>query len=115
MFEPRIMDITEICHAKGVQVYMDGANLNAILGITRRGDLGFDVCHFNLHKTFTTPHGGGGPGSGPVGIKAHLAPFPPTPTVVKRAGPRAGAYGLYSDLPPSVGTLQSFPGNFSLL
>jgi len=72
MFEPRIMDITEICHAKGVQVYMDGANLNAILGITRPGDLGFDVCHFNLHKTFTTPHGGGGPGAGPVGVKAVL-------------------------------------------
>src|SRR3989454_11342772 len=59
MFEPRIVEITELCHAKGVQVYMDGANLNAILGITRPGDLGFDVCHFNLHKTFTTPHGGG--------------------------------------------------------
>jgi len=66
MFEPRIVEITELCHAKGVQVYMDGANLNAILGITRPGDLGFDVCHFNLHKTFTTPHGGGGPGVGPV-------------------------------------------------
>src|SRR6266511_2723324 len=69
LFEPRIVEITELCHAKGVQVYMDGANLNAILGITRPGDLGFDVCHFNLHKTFTTPHGGGGPGAGPVGIK----------------------------------------------
>jgi len=75
MFEPRIGEITELCHAKGVQVYMDGANLNAILGITRPGDLGFDVCHFNLHKTFTTPHGGGGPGAGPVGVKAHLEPF----------------------------------------
>src|SRR5262249_8668644 len=63
-FEPRVVDITEMCHARGVQVYMDGANLNAILGITRPGDLGFDVCHFNLHKTFTTPHGGGGPGAG---------------------------------------------------
>src|SRR5439155_16748473 len=70
MFEPRIVEITELCHAKGVQVYMDGANLNAILGIARPGDLGFDVCHFNLHKTFTTPHGGGGPGAGPVGVKA---------------------------------------------
>ncbi len=83
-FEPRILEITEACHAKGVQVYMDGANLNAILGITRPGDLGFDVCHFNLHKTFTTPHGGGGPGAGPVGIKAHLEPFLPTPVVVKK-------------------------------
>ena len=83
LFESRIHQITEMCHAKGVQVYMDGANFNAILGITRPGDLGFDVCHFNLHKTFTTPHGGGGPGAGPVGIKAHLAPFLPTPVVVK--------------------------------
>src|SRR5881296_3386484 len=81
MFEPRIVEITELCHAKGVQVYMDGANLNAILGITRPGDLGFDVCHFNLHKTFTTPHGGGGPGAGPVGVKAHLEPFLPVPVV----------------------------------
>src|SRR3989442_9657254 len=68
-FEPRIVDLTDLCHASGAQVYMDGANLNAILGITRPGDLGFDVCHFNLHKTFTTPHGGGGPGAGPVGVK----------------------------------------------
>src|SRR5256714_178700 len=77
MFEPRILDITEICHAKGVQVYMDGANLNAILGITRPGDLGFDVCHFNLHKTFTTPHGGGGPRAGPVRVQAHPQPLLP--------------------------------------
>ena len=83
MFEPRIVEITELCHAKGVQVYMDGANLNAILGITRPGDLGFDVCHFNLHKTFTTPHGGGGPGAGPVGVKAHLEPFLPVPVVIE--------------------------------
>ena len=83
LFESRIHQITEMCHAKGVQVYMDGANFNAILGITRPGDLGFDVCHFNLHKTFTTPHGGGGPGAGPVGVKAHLAPFLPTPVVVQ--------------------------------
>src|SRR5215813_6273689 len=83
LFESRIHQITEMCHGKGVQVYMDGANFNAILGLTRPGDLGFDVCHFNLHKTFTTPHGGGGPGAGPVGIKAHLAPFLPAPVVVK--------------------------------
>src|SRR5262249_9341624 len=79
LFESRIHQITEMCRAKGVQVYMDGANFNAILGLTRPGDLGFDVCHFNLHKTFTTPHGGGGPGAGPVGIKSHLAPFLPVP------------------------------------
>ena len=111
MFEPRIMDITEICHARGVQVYMDGANLNAILGITRPGDLGFDVCHFNLHKTFTTPHGGGGPGAGPVGIKKHLEPFLPTPVVVQHDD----VYALDWRRPKSIGKLQAFWGNFGML
>ena len=110
-FEPRILEITEMCHAKGVQVYMDGANLNAILGITRPGDLGFDVCHFNLHKTFTTPHGGGGPGAGPVGIKSHLEPFLPTPVVVKKDD----AYALDWKRPKSIGKLQAFWGNFGML
>jgi glycine dehydrogenase subunit 2 len=111
LFESRIHQITELCHAKGVQVYMDGANLNAILGITRPGDLGFDVCHFNLHKTFTTPHGGGGPGSGPVGIKAHLAPFLPTPVVVRHDE----AFTLDWNRPQSIGKLQAFWGNFGML
>jgi glycine dehydrogenase subunit 2 len=111
MFEPRIMEITEICHAKGVQVYMDGANLNAILGITRPGDLGFDVCHFNLHKTFTTPHGGGGPGAGPVGLKAHLEPFLPTPVVIKNGD----VYARDWKRPKSIGKLQAFWGNFGML
>ncbi len=110
-FEPRILEITGMCHAQGVQVYMDGANLNAILGITRPGDLGFDVCHFNLHKTFTTPHGGGGPGSGPVGVKAHLEPFLPTPVVVKKDD----AYALSFQRPKSIGKLQAFWGNFGML
>ena len=110
-FEPRVMEITEMCHAKGVQVYMDGANLNAILGITRPGDLGFDVCHFNLHKTFTTPHGGGGPGAGPVGIKKHLEPFLPTPVVVQRDD----VYALDWKRPKSIGKLQAFWGNFGML
>jgi len=110
-FEPRIVEIIEMCHARGVQVYMDGANLNAVLGITRPGDLGFDVCHFNLHKTFTTPHGGGGPGAGPVGIKAHLEPFLPAPVVVKD-GDR---YALDWKRPKSIGKLQAFWGNFGML
>src|SRR5256712_3427555 len=111
MFEPRIMDIPEICHAKGVQVYMDGANLNAILGITRPGDLGFDVCHFNLHKTFTTPHGGGGPGAGPVGIKAHLAALLPVPVVVQddKGDPPV------SNPPPTLGQLPALLGHLRLL
>ena len=111
MFEPRIVEITELCHAKGVQVYMDGANLNAILGITRSGDLGFDVCHFNLHKTFTTPHGGGGPGAGPVGVKAHLEPFLPVPVVTKDGD----EYSLDWKRPRSIGKLQAFWGNFGML
>jgi glycine cleavage system P protein (glycine dehydrogenase) subunit 2 len=110
-FEPRIVEITEMCHAKGAQVYMDGANLNAILGITRPGDLGFDVCHFNLHKTFTTPHGGGGPGAGPVGVKAHLEPFLPVPVVVKEDE----RYALDWKRPKSIGKLQAFYGNFGML
>src|SRR5262245_54350593 len=107
-FEPRIIEITQMCHAKGAQVYMDGANLNAILGITRPGDLGFDVCHFNLHKTFTTPHGGGGPGAGPVGVKAHLEPFLPVPVVTKDGD----EYALDWKRPKSIGKLQAFWGSF---
>jgi glycine dehydrogenase subunit 2 len=111
MFEARIVEIIEMCHARGVQVYMDGANLNAVLGITRPGDLGFDVCHFNLHKTFTTPHGGGGPGAGPVGVKAHLEPFLPVPVVAKRGE----AYALDWKRPQSIGKLHAFLGNFGML
>ena len=110
-FEPRIVEITELCHAKGVQVYMDGANLNAILGLTRPGDLGFDVCHFNLHKTFTTPHGGGGPGAGPVGVKAHLEPFLPVPVV----GKDDEKYVLDWKRPKSIGKVHGFWGNFGML
>jgi glycine dehydrogenase subunit 2 len=110
-FEPRMVEIVELCHAKGVQVYLDGANLNAIMGLVRPGDLGFDVCHFNLHKTFSTPHGGGGPGAGPVGVKAHLEPFLPAPVVVRR-GDR---YRLDWRRPNSIGKLQAFWGNFGML
>jgi glycine dehydrogenase subunit 2 len=110
-FESRIVEITDLCHAAGAQVYMDGANLNAILGITRPGDLGFDVCHFNLHKTFTTPHGGGGPGAGPVGVRAHLEPFLPTPVVTKQDE----RYALDWKRPKSIGKLQAFWGNFGML
>jgi glycine dehydrogenase subunit 2 len=92
----------------GAQLYYDGANLNAIVGRARPGDMGFDVVHLNLHKTFTTPHGGGGPGTGPVGVKAHLAPYLPVPVVVRRDGDR---YGLEGDRPTSIGRVRSFYGN----
>jgi glycine dehydrogenase subunit 2 len=113
LFESKILEITEMCHAKGAQVYMDGANLNALLGITRPGDLGFDVVHMNLHKTFTTPHGGGGPGAGPVGIKSHLAPYLPVPAVT-RDGEAAGRHRLDWKRPKSIGKVQSFWGNFGM-
>jgi glycine dehydrogenase subunit 2 len=110
LFESRILEATGLCHAKGAQVYMDGANLNALLGLTRPGDLGFDVVHMNLHKTFTTPHGGGGPGAGPVAFKAHLAPHMPAP-VVARDGDE---WRLDWKRPKSIGKVQSFWGNFGM-
>src|SRR5438093_2991602 len=110
LFESKVLEITEMCHGKGVQVYMDGANLNALLGLTRPGDLGFDVVHMNLHKTFTTPHGGGGPGAGPVGVKAHLAPYLPVPMVARDGD----AWGLDWKRPKSIGKVQSFWGNFGM-
>ena len=111
LFEDQIAEITKIVHAKGGQVYCDGANLNAIIGISRPGDTGIDVLHFNLHKTFAVPHGGGGPGAGPVGLKAHLAPFMPIP-VIEKKGKR---FVLNDDLPSSVGRVRAFYGNFAAL
>ncbi len=111
LFEKRILELTEAAHQAGVQLYYDGANLNAIMGWVRPGDMGFDVVHLNLHKTFATPHGGGGPGSGPVGVKAHLAPYLPVPLIRKRGS----AYVLDEDLPKSIGRVRSFYGNFGVL
>lgn len=111
LFEREIKTISKLVHEMGALLYMDGANLNALLGICRPGDMGFDLVHFNLHKTFSTPHGGGGPGSGPIGVKRHLAPFLPIPTIEKD-GER-----LYLDFnrPESIGKLQAFYGNFAIL
>jgi glycine dehydrogenase subunit 2 len=111
LFEPRIREITRIAHEAGAQVYMDGANLNALVGLTRPGDLGFDVMHINLHKTFSTPHGGGGPGAGPVAVAAHLEPFLPVP-VVEEAD---GMLRLVTDRERSIGRVHSFHGNFGIL
>ena len=111
VFEENITKIAGILHAKGAQVYMDGANMNALAGISRPGDFGIDVMHLNLHKTFSTPHGGGGPGSGAVAVKKHLIPFLPKPRLQRIADQWAWNY----DLPRSVGRVRSFYGNFGVL
>ena len=107
-FDRNILEITRLVHEAGGLCYYDGANLNAVMGVVRPGDMGFDVIHLNLHKTFSTPHGGGGPGSGAVGCKALLAPFLPVPRVVKTEG----RYSLSSDFPQSIGKVKGFYGNF---
>ncbi len=112
LFESELPKIAELMHDAGALVYGDGANLNALMGRTRPGDLGVDVMQFNLHKTFTTPHGGGGPGCGPVGYKNTLAPFAPTPTVEKKDD---GTFYLDYDRAQSVGRLRSFYGNFGMM
>jgi glycine cleavage system P protein (glycine dehydrogenase) subunit 2 len=111
LFERQILDMAEMVHATGAKLYYDGANLNALMGICRPGDMGFDAVHLNLHKTFTTPHGGGGPGAGPVGVKADLVPFLPRPTVERSNG----SFHLDDDRPQSIGRVRSFYGNFGML
>ena len=111
MFEKDILAITEIVHAKGGLVYCDGANLNALMGVCKVGDTGVDVLHFNLHKTFSTPHGGGGPGAGPVGVKKFLEPFLPTPHIEQADG----QYLCNYDQPQSIGKVKTFYGNFGVL
>ena len=111
LFETEIERIAEIVHGVGGLVYYDGANLNAILGRCRPGDMGFDIVHINTHKTFATPHGGGGPGAGPVGVVEHLVPFLPAPTV-ERAG---DGFVLDHDRPRSIGRMHGFHGNVGVL
>ncbi|MHB8172235.1 MAG: aminomethyl-transferring glycine dehydrogenase subunit GcvPB [Thermincolia bacterium] len=111
LFDENIVEIAKIVHDKGGLLYYDGANANAIMGIARPGDMGFDVVHFNLHKTFSTPHGGGGPGSGPVGVKDFLVPFLPKPVVAKKDGKYFHDY----DRPLSIGKVHSFYGNFGVV
>lgn len=112
LFEKNICEVTEIVHAAGGLVYYDGANANAIMGLARPGDMGFDVMHFNLHKTFSTPHGGGGPGAGPVGVKKFLEQFLPVPVVAQTED---GSYRLDEDRPLSIGRMHAFHGNFGVL
>ncbi len=111
LFERQILEMAEMVHATGAKLYYDGANLNALMGVCRPGDMGFDAVHLNLHKTFTTPHGGGGPGAGPVGVKADLVPFLPRPTVERDNG----RFRLDNDRPRSIGRVRSFYGNFGML
>lgn len=112
VFEADIAKVADILHAKGAMLYMDGANMNALCGVARPGDFGVDVMHLNLHKTFSTPHGGGGPGSGAVAMKSHLEPFAPTPRLKKTP---EGAWSWNYDLPDTIGRVRAFYGNFGVL
>ncbi|EWG10675.1 aminomethyl-transferring glycine dehydrogenase subunit GcvPB [Cytobacillus firmus] len=110
LFEENILEMAEIVHSAGGKLYYDGANLNAVLSKARPGDMGFDVVHLNLHKTFTGPHGGGGPGSGPVGVKADLIPYLPKPVLVKNGD----QYEFDYDRPHSIGRVKPYYGNFGI-
>jgi glycine dehydrogenase subunit 2 len=112
VFESEIRQMADLLHAKGAYLYCDGANLNSFVGVARPGDMGIDVIHSNLHKTFSTPHGGGGPGAGPVGVSERLLPYLPTPTVERRAD---GTFYLDYDHPDSIGRMRAFNGNFNVL
>ncbi len=111
LFEENIKEVCDIVHAKGGLVYGDGANMNAIMGIVKPGDLGIDVLHLNLHKTFSTPHGGGGPGSGPVGVVKELIPFLPVPRVERDLN----TYKFVTDCPDTIGRMHTFYGHFSIM
>ncbi|BEP28097.1 aminomethyl-transferring glycine dehydrogenase subunit GcvPB [Helicovermis profundi] len=111
LFEKNIVEIAELIHEAGGLLYYDGANMNAIMGKTRPGDMGFDVMHFNLHKTFSTPHGGGGPGSGPVGVKEFLVKYLPVPVIDKKDD----KYILDYDRPKTIGKVKGFYGNYSVI
>ncbi len=111
VFEENIVHVAEILHAKGAMLYMDGANMNALVGVARPGDFGVDVIHLNLHKTFSTPHGGGGPGAGPVAVKKALEPFLPTPRLKRRGNKLAFDYKRKH----SIGRVKAFYGNFGVL
>lgn len=111
LFEDQIVEVADAVHANGSLLYYDGANLNALMGIVRPGDMGFDVVHVNVHKTFSTPHGGGGPGAGPVAVKAALAPYLPNPIAVRRNG----VAQRDDDRPQSIGRMKSFHGHVGVL
>jgi glycine dehydrogenase subunit 2 len=109
LFDPNIQEIARVVHDVGATLYYDGANLNAVMGISRPGDMGFDIVHFNLHKSFTQPHGGGGPGSGPIAVSARIEPFLPAPRVARGED---GSFDLVGDGSDSIGRLRGFQGNY---
>jgi glycine dehydrogenase subunit 2 len=111
LFDEGIEEVTRLVHEAGGLCYYDGANLNAVAGISRPGDMGFDVVHFNLHKTFSQPHGGGGPGAGPIAVRGELEPYLPVPVVVRNAD---GSFGLDRDRPRSIGKVRGFLGPFAV-
>jgi glycine dehydrogenase subunit 2 len=111
VFDENIEEIAKLVHGAGATLYYDGANLNAVMGRARPGDMGFDIVHYNLHKTFTQPHGGGGPGAGPIAVSDRIEPFLPRPQVVKRGD---GTYDLDFDRPKSIGRLRGFQGNYGV-
>jgi glycine dehydrogenase subunit 2 len=111
VFDRNIEEIAQIVHGVGATLYYDGANINAIMGRARPGDMGFDIVHYNLHKTFTQPHGGGGPGAGPIAVSDRIEPFLPRPQVVRRDD---GAFDLDFDRPKSIGRLRGFQGNYGV-
>jgi glycine dehydrogenase subunit 2 len=116
LFDLRIEEIARVVHEAGATLYYDGANLNAVMGISRPGDMGFDIVHFNLHKSFTQPHGGGGPGAGPIAVSDRIEPFLPLPQVVRRRGDDGGEprFELDFDRPRSIGRLRGFQGNYGV-
>jgi glycine dehydrogenase subunit 2 len=111
LFDENIEEIERIFHGAGALMYYDGANLNAVCGISRPGDMGFDVVHINLHKTFSQPHGGGGPGGGPIAVRDILEPFLPVPAVIRKGD---GSFGLDFDRPQTIGKVRAFTGPFGV-
>jgi glycine dehydrogenase subunit 2 len=115
LFDPNIQEIARVVHEVGATLYYDGANLNAVMGISRPGDMGFDIVHFNLHKSFTQPHGGGGPGSGPIAVSERIEPFLPVPRIIrtpKGTGTEDGTFDLVGEGSDSIGRLRGFQGNY---